>query len=91
MQFLVKIRSHLPTDYPADKRRLMLEAEQARTRELHDKGALLATWRMPADDETISLWEAQDAGQLHGWLMSLPAMPWADAHVQPVIDRNSMA
>jgi len=91
MQFLVRIKSRLPAEYPSDKRSKLLEEEQKRARELHDSGALLATWRLPLRDETITLWEADDALQLHNWLMSLPAMPWADADVQPVIDRSAMA
>jgi muconolactone D-isomerase len=91
MQFLVRIKSDLPADYPEDKRGKLLEAEQARARELHESGALVGTWRLPVQNETITLWEADDALQLHNWLMSLPAMPWATAHVQAVIDRNLMA
>ena len=90
MQFLVRIKSNLPADYPTDKREKLLAAEEKRAQELHDTGALVATWRIAVANETVTLWEAADALQLHQWLMSLPAMPWAEARVEPVIDRNLM-
>jgi muconolactone delta-isomerase len=91
MRYLVRTKSHFPAHYPAKTRSKLVEAEKQRARELHSAGALISTWRLPAMNETVTLWEAESIKQLHEWLMSLPAMAWASADVQPLIERNIMS
>lgn len=90
MRYLVRTKSHFPSTQP-EARAKLVESEKKRARELHDAGALISTWRLPAMDESVTLWEADSINQLHDWLMSLPAMAWATADVHPLIERDIMS
>lgn len=90
MQFLVKVTSRLPPDFPQAERSKMLSAEIKRVQELQEQGKLIAVWKVPLTSQSITLWEVQDAMELHLLFTSLPAAAWGNATVFPLVQRNLM-
>ena len=88
MQFLVRTVSAIPPDHPEDKRAFLLAQEKNRSRELSESGKLVAHWRVPLKNETITLWEVSGPAELHEILMSLPAAAWAKASAIALVPRN---
>ena len=81
VEFLVQITTSLPPDMPAAERDQLIAAERRRGRELLDKGAIRAIWRIPGGMRNVGIWEATDATELHELITSLPASPWFSADV----------
>jgi muconolactone D-isomerase len=84
MQFLVQIEIAMPAEMPESQRQNLLAAESARGRELVGTGALRAIWRTPGQFANWSLYEVEDADELHASLASLPLFPWFHARVIPL-------
>jgi muconolactone D-isomerase len=84
MQFLVRVEISIPPGMPEAEREDLLAAESARGRELIAAGVLRAIWRIPGRLANWSLYEAQDADELHMSLASLPLFPWLRADVTPL-------
>jgi muconolactone D-isomerase len=81
-EFLVRIRNQLPTDVPAERRDELRRAERARASELRRDGTLVRLWRVPGTRESVGLFEAGDATELHDALASLPMFPWQEITVE---------
>lgn len=84
MEFLVRIEVGLPSDMPTEERSSLLEAESARGKELISAGKLKRIWRVPGRFANISLYDVNDATELHDLLSSLPLFPWLDMDVEPL-------
>jgi muconolactone D-isomerase len=88
MQFLVKITSEVPPDYPQAERKRLVAEETAKVGKMRQDGKLIGVWKVPLTRQSVTAWEVQDAVELHVLLMSLPGMPWASATVLPLVQRN---
>ena len=84
IEFLVRIDVHLPADMPAEQRKELLAAERVRGRELMARGALKRIWRIPGRLSNYSLYDVQDATELHNLLSSLPLWSWTAMQVEPL-------
>lgn len=69
---------------PADRRGELLAAERIRGRELIASGALKRIWRVPGRLSNYSLYDVQDATELHDLLSSLPLWSWTTMKVEPL-------
>lgn len=86
MEFLVRIDIDWPQDAPAEERERIWEDEFRQGRLLAEQGLLRRLWRVPGRSANWSLYEAQDATQLHAALTSLPLHPWMDIEVHPLAE-----
>ncbi len=68
-------------DVPEARRSAILTAERARGIELITTGNLVRIWRQPGGADSISIWSADDADELHALLASLPIAPWTQFQV----------
>lgn len=84
MEFLVHIEINLPPETPPDERTRLLDAEAVRGRQLVESGKLKRIWRVPGRWANVSLYDVNDATELHEVLSSLPLWPWLDVDVQPL-------
>jgi muconolactone D-isomerase len=82
MEFLVRIQVDLPPSMPEAERQELLGREALKGREYIEAGALRRIWRIPGRVANFSLYEAQDATELHALLSELPLWPWISADVQ---------
>lgn len=81
MRFLVKIEVRLPAGLPAGERAELLQAEEARGRQLKAEGAIVDVWRIPGRLANVGVWEAADATELHEALCSIPVFAFAEIEV----------
>jgi len=81
MEFLVRIQVNLPPDIPEERRQELLAAEAQRGRELIEAGHIRRIWRIPGRLANISLYQADDATELHQLVSSLPLWPWMDVQL----------
>lgn len=84
MEFLVRIDIHWPPEAPSEDRERIWEEEFRQGQLLAEQGLLRRLWRVPGRSANWSLYEAQDATQLHEALCSLPLYPWMDIEVHPL-------
>jgi muconolactone D-isomerase len=84
MEFLVRQSNGLPADMPDEQRQAIRKAERARAMELRTEGILLRLWRVPGSNDSIGLYDAPDATELHAALTSLPTYPWLTMKVEPL-------
>jgi len=84
MEFLVRFEPKPPADMSTEERERLRALERERAGELRERGALKRIWRVPGRRGVVSLWEAEDATELHDALASLPMFPWIDAVVEPL-------
>ncbi len=89
MEFLVRIQVNWPPEGDDDLRRLLVEREAQRARELADQGAIVRLWRVPGRWANVGLWRAPDASRLHEAISSLPFFPWLDVQVEALADHPS--
>lgn len=81
MEFLVRQQNNTP---PAE-REVLRPKERARAQELRDAGILVKIWRVPGSTDSIALYQASDADELHDALMSLPTARWMTFQVEPLV------
>lgn len=82
MEFLIRTETRLPPDWSDEQRAALKVTERARADELRRAGYLRRIWRVPGRSGSVQLWEAPDATVLHEQLISIPAWPWMDVHVE---------
>ena len=83
MEFLVRQSNRMPiTPDFAEQRQTLMRAERKRAQELRDGGFLVRLWRVPGTRDSIGLYRAQDATELHDLLSSLPMFPWMEMRVE---------
>ena len=85
MQYLVRLTPHLPESLSEAERNALFAAERARSFELQADGTVARMWRAVGTREGISLWDVSSPEELHSSLSSLPAWPYCDVDIQPVI------
>jgi muconolactone D-isomerase len=73
--YLVGIRFRAE-DVPEPRRADVLAAERKRGEALREAGNLVRIWRVPGGADSVSIWSADDADDLHDMLASLPIAPW---------------
>lgn len=88
MLFLLNMSGALPPEFPIDQRERLLAEEKQRAKELSDGGKLLAHWKVPLANETVTVWEVEDAAEFHEIIMSLPAVAWSKAKVTVLLKRG---
>ena len=81
MEFLVHIEGQVVCDLSPDEIADLRVREQARGEELFASGAIRRIWRIPGRRANVGIWVAEDAGELHELLVSLPAHTWQDVTV----------
>jgi len=81
-EFLVRMSGGPPLSDPGKTQ--LAEAEFAYGQGLMQEGSLLRIWRLPGRRANISLYEVEDATELHDKLSHLPFWPWLDVRVIPV-------
>ena len=86
MEFLVRLEVRLPADTDPATRSALEAAERARGLELLASGRLRRIWRLPGRRANVSLYDVNDATELHALLSSLPLWPWMDAHVEALAE-----
>jgi muconolactone D-isomerase len=84
VQFLVRIDIVLPPAMPEQQRADLLGAERDRGSELVRAGRLQQIWRVPGRFSNWSLYNVDDATQLHELISSLPLFPWMSTEVHPL-------
>lgn len=84
MEFLLNIQINWPPDADPTLKDELFEAELIRGQELSREGKQLRVWRVPGRWANWSLWEVNDATQLHDAISSLPLFPWMDVEVHPL-------
>jgi muconolactone D-isomerase len=82
VEFLVSIDIRTPHDLDREELAALQAAETARARELVEQGLLRRIWRIPGRRANVSLYEADDATDLHAALSSLPLFPYMEIAVQ---------
>ena len=87
MQFLVEFEITLPPDDGSPERQELLKRERARATEIAAQGHFKHIWIIPGRRARISVWEVEDAKQLHDLHASLPASYWTDVKVRPLVER----
>jgi muconolactone D-isomerase len=88
MQFLVRIKSLLPADFPAQRREKLIAQEKAKSKELAESGKLIGHWQVPLTGESLTLWEVLGPEELHQLVRSLPASAWVTASATALVNRN---
>jgi muconolactone D-isomerase len=84
MEFLLDITVEVPAGLPEAERKALFQEERARGRELLKEGTIVHIWRIPGAVRNVSIWEAPDATELHGLVMSLPSFKYATVSVTPL-------
>lgn len=82
-EFLVRVRTTVPTDVSAEEWSAVIAAERRRGAELRRDGVIAHIWRVPSDEaiENIGVWRAPDRDAVHAAIDSLPARPWMQVEV----------
>jgi muconolactone D-isomerase len=81
MEFLVNIEINWPPGSDPDLKDELFAAELLRGQQLARQGKQIRLWRVPGRWANWSLWEVQDATELHSAITSLPLYPWMDVKV----------
>lgn len=85
MQYLVRLTPHLPDSLSPAERETLFAAERERSFALQAEGTVARMWRGLGTRTGISLWDVTSPEELHASLSSLPAWPYCDVDIQPVI------
>jgi muconolactone D-isomerase len=80
--YLVSLPARIPPDMPAEVFEPLAEREKARVQELYDAGVIERIWRVPGRRESVGIWRAESADELHRVLESLPLYPWQEIEVR---------
>jgi muconolactone D-isomerase len=89
MQFLVKIRLHLPADMDPEMRAQLREEERARNAELEASGTIVRSWRIPGQPVSVAIWDASSTTALLDLIRSLPTFPWTATEATPLVAKTS--
>ncbi|ORA22909.1 muconolactone Delta-isomerase [Mycobacterium aquaticum] len=85
MQYLVRLSAHLPESLQGEDRKALFAAERERGLALQSEGKIARMWRVLGQRDGISLWDVQSPEELHAGLSSLPAWPYCEVEVIPVV------
>jgi muconolactone D-isomerase len=85
MEFLVRQQNNSAQALPPEEREALRVRERARAQELRDAGILVKLWRVLGSNDSIALYRATDADELHDALVSLPMYPWMRFQVEPLV------
>ena len=86
MEFLVRIEISWPPDKPVAERERIFSEELEAGQRLAHAGQLRRLWRIPGRWANWSLYEVQDATELHAALTTLPLYPWMDIEVHALAE-----
>lgn len=81
MLFMVEMAVNLPPDMPAERAEQIKATEKAYSQQLQREGKWRHIWRVAGLYANVSIFDVQDAQQLHDILMDLPLYPWMDISV----------
>lgn len=83
-EFLVHMEFNFPPTWTPEVMQQHYLDEAGRATELADAGLFKRVWRIPGRRGHISLWECDDADQLHRALETWPMWMWMDVQVTPL-------
>jgi len=87
MDFLVDMKLCIPPDCDPKIREDLTRRERARAAEILASGNFFKmVWIVPCQRARILICSAADEAELHQTFASLPAMPWSEIHVTPLIE-----
>lgn len=81
MLFKVEMTVNIPLDFPADRADDIKRKEKAYSHQLQREGKWRHIWRVAGRYSNVSIFDVQDADELHQILMGLPLYPFMDIQV----------
>jgi muconolactone D-isomerase len=82
--YLVRSASRVPWGMQTEVARELGDRQQAKTKELREKGVLLHHWRAAAQHLSYAVYDVASNAELHDVLVSLPLYPYSTAEVVPL-------
>jgi muconolactone D-isomerase len=86
MLFMLRIDVSLPPEMAQADKDALRERENARAKELIEKGTLVRIWRVVGRVANLSLWHTDSLEALHDVVSSLPMFPYMKIDVTPLIN-----
>jgi muconolactone D-isomerase len=82
--YLVRSASEVPWGMEKEVARDLGDRQQAKTKELREKGVLLHHWRAAARHLSYAVYDTESNAELHDVLVSLPLYPYSTVEVVPL-------
>ncbi len=89
MLFHVRMDVAIPHDLDPDERARLLATEKARALELQRSGTWVHLWRVVGQYSNISVFDVDDADELHEILWNLPLFPFMTVAVTALTEHPS--
>lgn len=81
MLFMVQMEVNVPHDYDPDAFEKLKATEKARAEKLQSEGKWRHLWRIAGQYANVSIFDVDDAGELHAIMLSLPLFPFMKTQV----------
>lgn len=81
MLFMVRMDVNVPHDIDVAKFEELKSTEKARAKELQRSGKWRHLWRIAGQYANISVFDVEDAAELHELMLSLPLFPFMKTEV----------
>ena len=81
MLFIVKMDVQVPHDIDPARFEALKATEKARAQELQQAGKWRHLWRIAGQYANISIFDVEDAAELHNLMLSLPLFPFMKTEV----------
>lgn len=81
MLFKVEMTVNIPLNFPEDRADDIKRKEKAYSQQLQREGKWRHIWRVAGRYSNVSIFDVQDADELHQILMGLPLYPFMDIQV----------
>jgi len=81
MLFKVEMTVNIPRDMPVETAAEIKAKEKAYSQQLQNEGKWRHIWRVAGLYSNVSIFDVQDAEELHNLLMGLPLYPYMDIKV----------
>ncbi|AYB51618.1 muconolactone Delta-isomerase [Ralstonia solanacearum] len=84
MLFHVRMDVRLPPSMPAEEAAALKATEKARSQALQAEGKWRHLWRIAGQYANVSIFDVENADELHALVSTLPLFPYMAIDVQPL-------
>ncbi|MDB0570241.1 muconolactone Delta-isomerase [Ralstonia solanacearum] len=84
MLFHVRMDVRLPASMPAEEAAALKATEKARSQALQAEGKWRHLWRIAGQYANVSIFDVENADELHALVSTLPLFPYMAIDVQPL-------